>query len=114
MLGYPLLVAGIGAYLMVSYTMLKADVRQWRDEYRTEDMKPKVLDVGLAEPPTQVLAVLVAAPLILLVALWQTNDWPQLRNGDWRTALVVAVAIVIITAAGCYLYLKRPSASLRG
>jgi hypothetical protein len=107
-LGYPLLIAGVGAYLMATYTFLKDNIRQWRQEYETTPaMTKQVLDVGLAQPHWLVLGVLAGAPLFFLALLGWSNDWPQLWDGDWRWAYWVSLVIVVATAVGCVVYLHR-------
>jgi len=106
-LGYPLLIAGVAVYLMLSYTFLKDNIRQWREQQKPRVVMLEVLDVGLAEPHGLVLGMLVGVPLLILALLRRYNDWPQLLDGDWQWAFLAAVVAVVAAAAGCVVYLNR-------
>jgi hypothetical protein len=105
-LGYPFLVMAVGAYLAMSYTVLQRQTRQLRREYAKANLSPSVLEVGIAELPGLAFVAIAGVPILLLIALLLSNDWPQLIHGLWRWSHVGSLAVLVLVVLACTLVLR--------
>jgi hypothetical protein len=105
-LGYPLLVMAVGAYLAISYTVLQRQTRRLRQEYAKGNLKPTVLEIGVAELPGMAFVVMAGVPILLLVALLVSNDWPQLIYGPWQWTHVASIAVLVAVVLACAFVLR--------
>jgi hypothetical protein len=105
-LGYPLLVTAVGAYLAISYTVLQRQTRRLRQEYAKGNLKPTVLEIGVAELPGMAFVVMAGVPVLLLVALLVSNDWPQLIYGPWQWTHVASIAVLVVVVLACAFVLR--------
>jgi hypothetical protein len=113
-LGYPLLVLAVGAYLAISYTALQRQTRQLRAEYAKGNLAPSVLELGIAELPGLAFVAIAGAPLLLLIAILVSNDWPQLMYGPWQWTLVGSIAILALVVLVCAVALRMMSRTEQG
>ncbi len=85
---YPLLVAAVGAYFLVTFTRIQRDAWQLRW-------------AGANGLPWHFFITLAAVPTVLLLGLFPAYDWPQFVHGWWLWADRGPLLLFGIVVFGC-------------
>jgi hypothetical protein len=85
---FPLVVALVGGYLLMTYTRLQWNARRLRA-------------LGVTDLPPPFFIALVLVPLSVLLGLFPAYDWPQFVHSWWQWTHRGPLVLFVVIALGC-------------
>ena len=107
-LGYPVLLAGVAMYLMMSFAVLQRRITRLRDACNEPGrLSLKVLEVTIFSYTWIVFAALCLIPLLpIVLSLYALSDRPELDRAApyWLYAITLVVFVVFMALSGLAIY----------